>query len=52
MQHNANETKLEFAEAELVDLSVYSPSSIWDLIDAPASLTKERSRIEFQLRIR
>ncbi|VDL73693.1 unnamed protein product [Nippostrongylus brasiliensis] len=50
--YNENEIKLEFEQAEWVDLSEYAPSSIWDVIDAPASLVNKRSRIEFQLRIR
>ncbi|VDO76841.1 unnamed protein product [Heligmosomoides polygyrus] len=50
--YNENEIKLEFEQAEWVDLSEYAPSSIWDLIDAPASLVNKRSRIEFQVRIR
>ncbi|VDM55265.1 unnamed protein product [Angiostrongylus costaricensis] len=51
-QYNENEIKLEFEQAEWVDLSEYAPSSIWDVIDAPASLVNKRSRIEFQVRIR
>ncbi|KJH42674.1 Cation transporter family protein [Dictyocaulus viviparus] len=43
---------LEFEQAEWVDLSEYAPSSIWDVMDAPASLVNKRSRIEFQIRIR
>uniref|UniRef100_A0A914Y9Z3 Neurotransmitter-gated ion-channel transmembrane domain-containing protein n=1 Tax=Panagrolaimus superbus TaxID=310955 RepID=A0A914Y9Z3_9BILA len=35
-----------------MDLSEYAPSSIWDVMDAPASLVNKRSRIEFQLTIR
>ncbi|VDM62699.1 unnamed protein product [Angiostrongylus costaricensis] len=50
--YNENEIKLEFEQAEWVDLSEYAPSSIWDVIDAPASLVNKRSRIEFQVRIR
>ncbi|VDL73692.1 unnamed protein product [Nippostrongylus brasiliensis] len=50
--YNENEIKLEFEQAEWADLSVYGPSSIWDVIDAPASLVNKRSRIEFQVRIR
>ncbi|CAD6186266.1 unnamed protein product [Caenorhabditis auriculariae] len=50
--YNENEIKLEFEQAEWVDLSEYSASSIWDVIDAPASLVNKRSRIEFQVRIR
>lgn len=52
MQYNENEIKLEFVQAELVDVSEYSASSIWDVIDVPASLVNKRSRIEFQVRIR
>uniref|UniRef100_A0A7E4ZRK6 Neur_chan_LBD domain-containing protein n=1 Tax=Panagrellus redivivus TaxID=6233 RepID=A0A7E4ZRK6_PANRE len=50
--YNENEIKLEFEQAEWIDLSEYSTSSIWDVMDAPASLVNKRSRIEFQLRIR
>uniref|UniRef100_A0A914EHP7 Uncharacterized protein n=1 Tax=Acrobeloides nanus TaxID=290746 RepID=A0A914EHP7_9BILA len=50
--YNENEIKLEFEQAEWIDLSEYAPSSIWDVMDAPASLVNKRSRIEFQLRIR
>ncbi|VDK72739.1 unnamed protein product [Litomosoides sigmodontis] len=50
--YNENEIKLEFEQAEWVDLSEYSPSSIWDVMDAPAALVNKRSRIEFQVRIR
>uniref|UniRef100_A0AC34G363 Nicotinic acetylcholine receptor beta 1 subunit n=1 Tax=Panagrolaimus sp. ES5 TaxID=591445 RepID=A0AC34G363_9BILA len=50
--YNENEIKLEFEQAEWMDLSEYAPSSIWDVMDAPASLVNKRSRIEFQLRIR
>ncbi|KAK6009522.1 hypothetical protein OSTOST_25540 [Ostertagia ostertagi] len=46
--YNENEIKLEFEQAEWVDLSEYAPSSIWDVMDAPASLVNKRSRIEFQ----
>lgn len=52
LQYNENEIKLEFEQAEWVDLSEYSPSSIWDVMDAPAALVNKRSRIEFQVRIR
>ncbi|KAI3419711.1 hypothetical protein GPALN_004142 [Globodera pallida] len=52
--YNENEIKMEFAQADSMDLSEYakSVSSIWDVIDAPASLVNRRSRIEYQLRIR
>ncbi|EJW73700.1 hypothetical protein WUBG_15392 [Wuchereria bancrofti] len=50
--YNENEIKLEFEQAEWVDLSEYAPSSIWDVMDAPAVLVNKRSRIEFQVRIR
>ncbi|VDM54592.1 unnamed protein product [Angiostrongylus costaricensis] len=50
--YSEKEIKLEFEQAEWVDLSEYAPSSIWDVIDAPASLVNKRSRIEFQVRIR
>ena len=44
--------KLDFLHADRVDFSEYSTSTIWDMIDAPAVLTEDRSRIEFQIRIR
>lgn len=50
--YNEREVKLEFEQAELVDLSEYAPSSIWDVMDAPATLVKNRSWIEYQVRIR
>ncbi|MCP9260921.1 Acetylcholine receptor subunit beta-type unc-29 [Dirofilaria immitis] len=52
IDYNENEIKLEFEQAEWVDLSEYAPSSIWDVMDAPAALVNKRSRIEFQVRIR
>ena len=51
-QYNENEIKLDFEQAEAIDLSEYSKSSIWTVIDAPATLVNKRSRVEFQLRIR
>ncbi|KAI6174969.1 Acetylocholine receptor beta subunit 29 [Aphelenchoides bicaudatus] len=51
-KYNENEIKLDFEQAEAIDLSEYSKSSIWTVIDAPAALVKKRSRVEFQLRIR
>ncbi|KAI6234386.1 hypothetical protein M3Y99_00788900 [Aphelenchoides fujianensis] len=50
--YNENEIKLEFEQADVMDLSEYAPSAIWDVIAAPAALVKKRSRVEFQLRIR
>ncbi|KAI6208244.1 Acetylcholine receptor subunit beta-type unc-29 [Aphelenchoides besseyi] len=63
--YNENEIKLEFEQADVMDLSEYAPSkftiqyqnasilgAIWDVIGAPAALVKKRSRVEFQLRIR
>ncbi|CAB3408346.1 unnamed protein product [Caenorhabditis bovis] len=50
--YNKNEIKMDIEKAKLVDLSEYSASSIWDIIDAPAYLVKERSKIEFQVKIR
>lgn len=29
---------MSFEQAEMIDLSVYEKSSIWDIVDAPASL--------------
>uniref|UniRef100_A0AC35UDF2 Cytochrome P450 n=1 Tax=Rhabditophanes sp. KR3021 TaxID=114890 RepID=A0AC35UDF2_9BILA len=50
--YNSNEVKLDFLGAQYIDLSEYSPSSIWDIIDAPATLVNQRTRIEFQVRMR
>uniref|UniRef100_A0AC34GN31 Uncharacterized protein n=1 Tax=Panagrolaimus sp. ES5 TaxID=591445 RepID=A0AC34GN31_9BILA len=50
--YDENEVILDFDQAESMDLSEYTTSSTWDIIDAPAVLTKKRSLIEFQLRIR
>uniref|UniRef100_A0A0N4ZYX0 Nicotinic acetylcholine receptor n=1 Tax=Parastrongyloides trichosuri TaxID=131310 RepID=A0A0N4ZYX0_PARTI len=50
--YNSSEVKLEFYASEYIDLSEYSPSSIWDVIDAPAALVNKRSRMEFQIVIR
>ncbi|VDP20848.1 unnamed protein product [Heligmosomoides polygyrus] len=50
--YNRDEIKLDFLHADRVDFSEYSTSSIWDMMDAPAVLTEDRSRIEFQVRIR
>ena len=35
-----------------MDLSEYTSSSTWDVIEAHATLTKKKTRIEFQLRVR
>ncbi|RCN49620.1 Neurotransmitter-gated ion-channel ligand binding domain protein [Ancylostoma caninum] len=50
--YNRDEVKLDFLHADRVDFSEYATSSIWDMMDAPAVLTEDRSRIEFQVRIR
>ncbi|CAI4229492.1 unnamed protein product [Auanema sp. JU1783] len=50
--YNRDEIKLDFLHADRVDFSEYATSSIWDMMDAPAVLTEDRSRIEFQVRIR
>ncbi|VDL63554.1 unnamed protein product [Nippostrongylus brasiliensis] len=50
--YNRNEIKLDFLHSDRVDFSEYATSSIWDMMDAPAVLTEDRSRIEFQVRIR
>lgn len=52
LQYDRREIKLDFEHSDRVDLSEYAPSSIWDLIDAPAMLIEDRSRIDFQIRIR
>ncbi|ETN74920.1 Neurotransmitter-gated ion-channel ligand binding domain protein [Necator americanus] len=48
--YNRDEVKLDFLHADRVDFSEYATSSIWDMMDAPAVLTEDRSRIEFQYR--
>uniref|UniRef100_A0A0N5AIJ1 Neur_chan_LBD domain-containing protein n=1 Tax=Syphacia muris TaxID=451379 RepID=A0A0N5AIJ1_9BILA len=50
--YSEKEITMGFVEGEYVDTSEYMLSSIWDLIDAPASLVKNRSWIEYQVRIR
>ncbi|PIO69263.1 Cation transporter family protein [Teladorsagia circumcincta] len=50
--YSRNEVQLDFLHADRVDFSEYATSSIWDMMDAPAVLTEDRSRIEFQVRIR
>ncbi|GMS95543.1 hypothetical protein PENTCL1PPCAC_17718 [Pristionchus entomophagus] len=50
--YGRDEIQLDFAKSDMVDLQEYSPSSIWDLIDAPAELVADRSRIEFLIKIR
>ncbi|CAB03148.2 Acetylcholine receptor subunit beta-type lev-1 [Caenorhabditis elegans] len=50
--YNRDEIKLDFLTSDRVDFSEYSTSSIWDMMDGPAVLTSDRSRIEFQIRIR
>ncbi|CAJ0580277.1 unnamed protein product, partial [Mesorhabditis spiculigera] len=50
--YNAQEVVLDFVSIPGADLSVYLNSSIWDIADAPATLVKNRSQIEFQIRIR
>ncbi|KAK6013973.1 Neurotransmitter-gated ion-channel transmembrane region, partial [Ostertagia ostertagi] len=46
--YSRNEVQLDFLHADRVDFSEYATSSIWDMMDAPAVLTEDRSRIEFQ----
>ncbi|VDM52836.1 unnamed protein product [Angiostrongylus costaricensis] len=50
--YNRDEVKLDFLHSDRVDFSEYATSSIWDMMDAPAILTEDRSRIEFQVQIR
>ncbi|CAI5449741.1 unnamed protein product [Caenorhabditis angaria] len=50
--YNKDEIKLDFLKSDRVDFSEYATSSIWDMMDGPAILTTDRSRIEFQIRIR
>lgn len=48
-----NESELIFAlDKTGIDLEEYSKSSIWDLVEAPATLRMHKSRIEFRVRIR
>lgn len=59
--------RLDFEHSDYVDVSgernllrhekesfhsEYTESTIWDLVDAPAVLVEDRSRIEFQIKIR
>ncbi|VDD97215.1 unnamed protein product [Enterobius vermicularis] len=50
--YNENEIRLGFVQHEFIDILEYRTSAIWDLIDAPACLIKNRSWIEYRLRIR
>ncbi|KRY74149.1 Acetylcholine receptor subunit beta-type unc-29, partial [Trichinella pseudospiralis] len=51
--YNEREIILSFNDGvEGVDLQDYSFSSIWDIIEAPAVLTRQKSRIEFRIRVR
>lgn len=43
---------MSFEQAEMIDLSVYEKSSIWDIVEVPASLVNTRTRIEYQVQIR
>jgi hypothetical protein len=51
-QYNKHEIQMSFEQAEMIDLSVYEKSSIWDVIDVPAALVNTRTRIEYQVHIR
>ncbi|PAV86546.1 hypothetical protein WR25_24267 isoform B [Diploscapter pachys] len=50
--YNADEIKLDFVQTQMIDTSEYLSSSIWDLIDVPASLVNHRSRAVFRIKIR
>ncbi|CAJ0936104.1 unnamed protein product, partial [Mesorhabditis belari] len=50
--YNNQEIVLDISSFPAIDLSVYQTSSIWDLVECPATLVKERSRVEFQIKIR
>lgn len=51
--YNEHEVTLGFNDnAEMVDINEYMFSSIWDVIDAPAELVKQKSRIEYRIHIR
>ncbi|PAV86500.1 hypothetical protein WR25_16914 isoform C [Diploscapter pachys] len=50
--YNADEIKLDFVQTQMIDTSEYLSSSIWDLIDVPASLVNHRSRAVFHVKIR
>lgn len=48
-----DESELIFAlDKTGIDLEEYATSSIWDLVEAPATLRMHKSRIEFKIRIR
>uniref|UniRef100_A0A915HM19 Uncharacterized protein n=1 Tax=Romanomermis culicivorax TaxID=13658 RepID=A0A915HM19_ROMCU len=48
-----DENELIFALDQMgIDLGEYATSSIWDLVEAPATLRMHKSRIEFRIRIR
>ncbi|CAJ0928755.1 unnamed protein product, partial [Mesorhabditis belari] len=50
--YSREEVRLDFEHSDYVDVSEYTESTIWDLVDAPAVLVEDRSRIEFQIKIR
>lgn len=53
LQYDETEVRLTLdANMQGVDLSEYSPSSIWDVVDVPAQLVNDRSRIEYAIKIR
>ncbi|VDP18318.1 unnamed protein product [Soboliphyme baturini] len=51
--YNEREITFSFNDGvEGVAFQDYSTSTIWDIIEAPAVLTRQKSRIEFRIRIR
>ncbi|CEF65117.1 GH10531p [Strongyloides ratti] len=51
--YKKDEVKLSwYMNKRSVELSDYSPSGIWDVIDVPGQLTDDKSRIHFQIVIR
>ncbi|GMR60185.1 hypothetical protein PMAYCL1PPCAC_30380, partial [Pristionchus mayeri] len=47
-----DEKELILDYVKYIDLGEYSKSSIWDIVDAPAELAQQRSRIQFNVIIR
>nr|CAD2201584.1 unnamed protein product [Meloidogyne enterolobii] len=50
--YNEKEIKMDFDKSAGIDLLEYGESKIWDVVGAPATLVNQRSRIEYQLRLR
>ncbi|KAI1722507.1 neurotransmitter-gated ion-channel ligand binding domain-containing protein [Ditylenchus destructor] len=51
--YNPNEVKLKwYNNKKSVELEDYSPSGIWDVIDVPGELIRDKSKIQFHIVIR